>query len=56
MHSVVKSASQTANPSLSAERERLLAHARALVGVTLAEVADDLGLPVPAGRVRTKGW
>jgi DNA mismatch repair protein MutH len=39
-----------------AERERLLAHARALVGVTLAELADGLGLPVPAGRVRSKGW
>ncbi|HEX4404487.1 MAG TPA: MutH/Sau3AI family endonuclease [Polyangia bacterium] len=34
----------------------LLAHARALVGVELAELADALGLPVPAGRVRTKGW
>ena len=42
--------------SLLSERERLLAHARALVGVTLAELADGLGLPVPAGRVRTKGW
>ena len=40
----------------NAERERLLAHARALVGVTLAELADGLGLPVPTGRVRTKGW
>jgi len=38
------------------ERQRLLAHAGALVGVTLAELADGLGLPVPAGRVRTKGW
>src|SRR5689334_22705540 len=34
----------------------LLAHARALVGVTLAELADGLGLPVPVGRVSTKGW
>jgi DNA mismatch repair protein MutH len=34
----------------------LLAHARALVGVTLADLADGLGLPVPVGRVRTKGW
>ena len=41
---------------LTDERERLLAHARALLGVTLAELADGLGLPVPAGRVRTKGW
>src|SRR5262245_60780807 len=36
--------------------EALLAHAQALVGVTLAELADGLGLPVPVGRVRTKGW
>jgi DNA mismatch repair protein MutH len=34
----------------------LLAHARALVGVELADLADTLGLPVPIGRVRTKGW
>ena len=34
----------------------LMAHARALVGVELAELADALGLPVPAGAVRTKGW
>jgi DNA mismatch repair protein MutH len=34
----------------------LLRHARALVGVSLADLADGLGLPVPAGRVRTKGW
>jgi DNA mismatch repair protein MutH len=39
-----------------AQRERLLAHANALVGVTLAELADGLGLPVPLGHVRTKGW
>jgi DNA mismatch repair protein MutH len=38
------------------ELEALLAHARALVGVELGELADALGLPVPAGRVRTKGW
>src|SRR5882672_4424747 len=36
--------------------EALLAHARALVGVELGELADALGLPVPSGRVRTKGW
>ena len=36
--------------------EALLAHARALVGVELGELADALGLPVPFGRVRTKGW
>jgi DNA mismatch repair protein MutH len=34
----------------------LLAHARALVGVELSELADGLGLPVPVGQVRTKGW
>jgi len=41
-----------AEPALAA----LLAHARALVGVTLADLADGLGLPVPVGTVRTKGW
>jgi len=34
----------------------LLAHARALVGVELGALADALGLPVPVGLVRTKGW
>ncbi|HVY39737.1 MAG TPA: MutH/Sau3AI family endonuclease [Polyangia bacterium] len=36
--------------------EALLAHAQALVGVELGDLADALGLPVPVGRVRTKGW
>ena len=36
--------------------ERLVRHARALVGATLGEIADGLGLPVPIGNVRTKGW
>jgi DNA mismatch repair protein MutH len=36
--------------------DALLAHARALVGVELGALADSLGLPVPVGRVRTKGW
>lgn len=40
------------NPGL----DDLLAHARALVGVELGDLADGLGLPVPVGRVRTKGW
>jgi DNA mismatch repair protein MutH len=40
----------------SPELAALLAHARALVGVELGELADALGLPVPVGRVRTKGW
>jgi DNA mismatch repair protein MutH len=41
------------------ELAALLAHARALVGVELGELADQLGLPVPAntaGPERTKGW
>jgi DNA mismatch repair protein MutH len=45
---------------MEAERDRLLeallGHARALVGTTLAELADAMGLPVPVGTVRTKGW
>ena len=41
---------------VSATLEALLAHARALVGVELGDLADALGLPVPVGRVRTKGW
>jgi DNA mismatch repair protein MutH len=36
--------------------DALLAHARALVGAELGDLADALGLPVPHGRVRTKGW
>jgi len=41
---------------MGGDLEALLAHARALVGVELGELAETLGLPVPAGRVRTKGW
>jgi hypothetical protein len=41
---------------LMEELDTLLAHARALVGVELGELADALGLPVPVGQVRTKGW
>jgi DNA mismatch repair protein MutH len=41
---------------LMEEIDTLLAHARALVGVELGELADALGLPVPVGQVRTKGW
>ena len=26
------------------------------MGVTLAELADGLGMPVPTGKIRTKGW
>jgi DNA mismatch repair protein MutH len=36
--------------------DALLAHARALVGVELSDLADTLGLPVPVGNLRTKGW
>ena len=36
--------------------EALLAHARALVGVQLGDLADQLGLGAPLGAVRTKGW
>jgi DNA mismatch repair protein MutH len=43
-------------PSPERTLEDLLAHARALVGVELGDLADGLGLPVPAGLVRTKGW
>jgi DNA mismatch repair protein MutH len=46
----------TEDPAAPASLTALLAHARALVGVELAEIADGLGLPVPPGRVRTKGW
>jgi DNA mismatch repair protein MutH len=41
------------------ELAALLAHARALVGVELSELADQMGLPVPAGVAgsdRSKGW
>lgn len=44
---------------MSDELAALMAHARALVGVELAELADQMGLPVPplaAGPERTKGW
>ncbi|MDZ4694284.1 MAG: MutH/Sau3AI family endonuclease [Deltaproteobacteria bacterium] len=36
--------------------QRLLEHATALVGARLADIADGLGLPVPAGGLRSKGW
>ena len=42
--------------STSPDLAALLAHARALVGVELGEIAEGLGLPVPSGTVRTKGW
>lgn len=55
-------ASETGNPNEAdqvVEVAKLMAHARALVGVELGELADQLGLPVPAvaaGPERTKGW
>src|SRR3954447_13719793 len=45
-----------ADPLSETTLDALLAHARALVGVELGDLADGLGLPVPSGRVRTKGW
>jgi DNA mismatch repair protein MutH len=44
------------DPAAPTSLTALLAHARALVGVELGEIADGLGLPVPPGQVRTKGW
>ncbi|MBC8132678.1 MAG: hypothetical protein H7X95_06825, partial [Deltaproteobacteria bacterium] len=44
---------------LTDELTALMAHAHALVGVELADLADQMGLPVPAigaGPERTKGW
>lgn len=35
---------------------RLLSHAEALIGARLSDIAEGLGLPVPAGTVRSKGW
>ncbi len=44
-------------PALSHPRvQALVSHARALVGARLSDIADGLGLPVPVGNVRTKGW
>jgi DNA mismatch repair protein MutH len=46
-------------PAVVPELEALLAHARALIGVELAELADQLGLPEPVGAEaarRSKGW
>ena len=41
----------------AARLDALLGHARALVGVELGELADQLGIPAPpVGAVRTKGW
>jgi len=44
------------DPTTTARVRALLAHARALVGVELGELADQLGIPAPLGAVRTKGW
>jgi len=49
-------AEHPADPAVPATLDALMAHARALVGVELGELADALGLPVPPGNVRTKGW
>ena len=58
--STVSSGSFTAIRPSGARRQQALPASccatRALVGATLAEIADGLGLPVPIGHVRTKGW
>lgn len=36
--------------------QALLRHARALVGFDLGSIADQLGMPVPARRLSSKGW
>lgn len=47
----------SAMPALPDPRVRaLVSHAQSLVGARLADIADALGLPVPVGNVRTKGW
>jgi DNA mismatch repair protein MutH len=44
-------------PELSDPRVLALwSHARSLVGARLCDIADGLGLPVPVGNTRTKGW
>jgi len=49
--------SATALPELSDPRvSALWSHARSLVGARLGDIADGLGLPVPVGNTRTKGW
>jgi DNA mismatch repair protein MutH len=53
MHDPLDRVGQTATDR---ELGALLRHAQALVGVTLGELADGLGLPIPVGSVRTKGW
>ena len=42
--------------SAAAQAAALLRHARALVGLSLAEIADGQGLGAPLSRVHTKGW
>ncbi len=36
--------------------DRLVAHARALIGITLGDLADQMGVPVPVGNAQAKGW
>ena len=48
-----RAAPMAADPATLAQ---LLRHARALVGTSLADLADGLGLGVPVGHLRTKGW
>lgn len=46
----------SAKSGQEARLHALVTHARALVGVRLADLAEDQGVPVPRGNVRTKGW
>jgi DNA mismatch repair protein MutH len=46
---------ETSSPTPDA-LDALLAHARALIGVELGDLAEQLGVPVPVGAVHTKGW
>ena len=49
-------ASHSASMSAPRTTAQLIRHAHALVGTSLADLADGLGLAVPVGHVRTKGW
>jgi DNA mismatch repair protein MutH len=51
--------SRTATPAAPSDPEalgQLLRHARALLGQSLADLADGLGVGVPVNHVRSKGW
>ena len=56
MNESVNAPADPSGDETTAALAALLAHARALVGVQLGELADQLGLAAPLGAVRTKGW